>query len=468
MTVRIEIDVPKLPDEVMQTLSVTGQKHIRALEAVIDKLIKELENIGTKLEKEVREGKRQATPFRRDDKKKNKKRKKAGRKGGHTQQRRKPPKKADETYQVPHPDNCPHCAGAVEPVKEHVQIQEDIVSQVIVRKFIVTEGCCIDCGKKVIDRHPLQTSTASGNAAQQIGPTALALAAELHYGQGVPFDKIREHLMHLGLQVETSTLVRAMERIAHRAKATFSELMEKVLQQDVIHIDETGWSVAGEPCYLWVISGKEATIYFIRKTRSSDEVSDFLKDFFGVMVTDGAKAYDKLGKKLIRALCLLHLKRNVRTLLEQQSGAAVRFPRAVLDWLDKAMKLVSERDALAPEAFERRARRLNRRFDKILSKRVSNAKNERMLHRLIEWQDAVLRCLKEPNVPATNNHAEQKIRPGVVIRKRGGCNRSEKGARTFEAITSALVSCRQQGVDFVNWLVGLLRQPQPYASRPFW
>jgi hypothetical protein len=84
-----------------------------------------------------------------------------------------------------------------------------------------------------------------------------------------------------------------------------------------------------------------------------------------------------------------------------------------------------------------------------------------MIARRLEWQDAVLMCLRHPRVPATNNAAERQIRPAVVLRKRGGCNRSERGARTFERLASIAESLRQHGRDFANWIVTLLRSPNP-------
>jgi transposase len=356
----------------------------------------------------------------------------------------------------------------VKTVDIYEQTQEDVEPRKVVRRIRIYVGECERCGKKVEGRSPFQISTARGHADHHVGPTALALAADLHFGQGVPYDKVREHLEHLGIKVATSTLVRAMDRIAGRLDATFQDLMQEVLAQEVIHIDETGWYVDGKPYWLWVITGQDATIYFVRKTRSSDEVADFLKDFSGVFVSDGAKAYDKLGKTLTRALCLLHLKRNVKALEAEQTQGAVRFPRAVERWIDDAIALVGRRGSLKGATFKRKARQLEKRFAKLLKSRTANDRNIKLLVRLQTWQDAILRCLRDSNVPATNNHGEHQIRPAVPIRKRGGCNRSERGARAFERMASVLATCRQKGVQTVKALVAFLRQPNPRASFPLW
>lgn len=441
--------------------------HIASLERLIETLAHQVADASAKAEEAAREGKRQAAPFRRGNKDRKKKRKKPGRKRGHRQDRRAEPDRIDKTVEAPHAKQC-SCGGCVTSLGSYEQLQEDVETRKFVRKIVVHVGECERCGKKVEGRSPFQTSTARGNAVHQIGPMALALAADLHFGQGVPYDKVREHLKHLGIDVQTSTLVRAMDRISGRMAETFKELLDEVLAHEVIHIDETGWYVDSQPCWLWVIAGKTATIYFVRKTRSSDEVADFLKDFTGVFVSDGAKAYDKLAKSLTRALCLLHLKRNVKALESEQTAGAVRFPRAVEQWIDDAIALVGRRESLKDSTFKRKARQLEKRFAKLLKSRATQERNVRLLERLQRWQDSVLLCLRDPNVPATNNHGERQIRPGVPIRKRGGCNRSERGARAFERIASVLATCRQRGIETVDAFVAFLRQSNPRAAFAFW
>jgi hypothetical protein len=291
----------------------------------------------------------------------------------------------------------------------------------------------------------------------------------LHYEQGVPFARLAVLLHTLGLaQVSKATLVRAMERVGDRAAATFQELLTKVLEQEVLHIDETGWSVQGEACSLWVLTGGDYTVSFVRQTRSSDEVADFLHDFAGVLVTDGAPAYDKLGQKLLRALCLLHLKRNVLALEAKTTGRGKALPRALAHWLTDAIALVGQRRTLEARVFERRATELEAAFFALLETQPRHPASARRIERLIAWQDAVLLCLWDPAVPATNNHGERQLRPAVVLRKRGGCNRSERGARTFERLASLAASARQQGVDFIQWIASLLCQPTAHAAAAFW
>ena len=59
--------------------------------------------------------------------------------------------------------------------------------------------------------------------------------------------------------------------------------------------------------------------------------------------------------------------------------------------------------------------------------------------------------------PGTNNQAERDLRPAVIIRKTGGCNRAASGARVHEVLASILATCKKRRVPIVDYLVALQR-----------
>ena len=42
------------------------------------------------------------------------------------------------------------------------------------------------------------------------------------------------------------------------------------------------------------------------------------------------------------------------------------------------------------------------------------------------------------------------IRPAVILRKLGGCNKTPAGAKVHSVLASLIVSCRQQGKRFLD------------------
>ena len=58
--------------------------------------------------------------------------------------------------------------------------------------------------------------------------------------------------------------------------------------------------------------------------------------------------------------------------------------------------------------------------------------------------------LHDAEVPPTNNHAEQMLRPAVITRKVGGCNKTLLGALVHSILASLMVSCKRQSKRFLD------------------
>src|SRR5260370_38961871 len=55
------------------------------------------------------------------------------------------------------------------------------------------------------------------------------------------------------------------------------------------------------------------------------------------------------------------------------------------------------------------------------------------------------------------------LRPAVITRKVGGCNKTLLGALVHGMLASLMVSCQQQGKRFLSLALQLLRSGQPQA-----
>ena len=73
----------------------------------------------------------------------------------------------------------------------------------------------------------------------------------------------------------------------------------------------------------------------------------------------------------------------------------------------------------------------------------------------------LLTFLYHDAVAPTNNAAERELRPAVIVRKTGGCNRTDAGAEAHAVLASVLRTCRKQGFDPVEVLKHLLHSAEP-------
>ena len=240
------------------------------LRGEVDKLRTEKAALAAKLDEARRAAKRQAAPFSRGEPKPEAERKRPGRKPGAAygrRGRRLPPGTPDEEGEVPLPDACPHCGSDLVLDRWSEQFQDELVAAVVRRRYRVALGHCPDCDRAVRGRHPDQTSDALGAAGTMLGPRAVALAAWLRHGCGMPAAKIARLYACLGMSVTAGGITLAVERLADDAAGTYEALKQALRMSPVVSPDETGSRVDAERGWLWVFVGDRVTVYDIAMRR---------------------------------------------------------------------------------------------------------------------------------------------------------------------------------------------------------
>jgi hypothetical protein len=229
----------------------------------------------------------------------------------------------------------------------------------------------------------------------------------------------------------------------------------------VVHADETGWRIGTLSAWLWVFTNQEATVYTIRDNRSSDVVVEILgRKFQGILASDCFVAYDdKRLKAWLKQKCLSHLLKDLKEMEESKTGRAVRFAQHLTAVLQAAIKLKAEKPGLDPDIFVRCVQTLETQLDALISRQrnLKDRDNLRFARRLRKHRPHLLRFLYVDELDATNNLAERQLRPGVIIRKTNGCNRTNDGAETHSVLTSVLVTCRQHNIPILDYMVSLQR-----------
>ena len=140
------------------------------------------------------------------------------------------------------------------------------------------------------------------------------------------------------------------------------------------------------------------------------------------------------------------MRRRARDLLATTVRGAVHFPRRVLELFAAA---VHQRNRyLGGEITREQLQDLRDGFaERLLTlarpPRVV-AEYERLAQHLGEHSGEWFAFLTEPAIEATNEEAEQALRPAVVNRKVWGGNRTAVGARAQGIVMSVLETCRCQ------------------------
>jgi transposase len=472
------------------------------LRARNERLLAENVRLRGRLEQARRAGKRQAAPFSKGEPKKDPA--KPGRRSGEQygpKAHRPVPDHVDEEIVVGLPEACPCCKGELVFEDEVDQYQEEIRwIRGHVRHFRISRGRCRRCGRRAQGRHRDQTSDAVGAAGSQIGPRAVAIAAQLNKELGVAMSKVAQILLLFGVKVTPGGLYQAIGRLARATEPTCQALVLAVRDSAAVAADETGWRVAGHRQWLWVFVGDDGvTVYLIAPGRGYEQAASVLGEgFAGVLERDGWAPYRRFADARHQS-CVAHLLRRAGELIGDSVAGQAKIPHAVRRLLLDALAvrdahsdllapgdiiegdaveiaadqplLPAGRDEIIPRGRDHQAKldteiaRLQRDIDALLARSPTHDPNRKLLKHLHNEREHLLTFLTVPGVAATNWRAEQAIRPAVVNRKSWGGNRTSHGAHVQHTLMSVIRTSRQQDVCPIALLEDLQRQRTPTASR---
>ncbi|MDY6964121.1 MAG: transposase, partial [Pseudomonadota bacterium] len=144
-----------------------------------------------------------------------------------------------------------------------------------------------------------------------------------------------------------------------------------------------------------------------------------------VIVSDGASQF-RLDD---HADCWIHAERLVHKLdsFNDDQRRAIEIERELIWWFYRDLKLYKEQPC------KKRAAQLKARFKRIFSRKTGFVSLDRLLVRLLERKDDLLRVLDRPEIPLHTNGSENDIRCHVIKRKISGGTRSEARAHSESA-----------------------------------
>lgn len=421
------------------------------------------------LDEARRAGKRQAGPFSRNNPKLNPNR--PGRKGGSEYgavSHRPAPERINRTVEVPCPLWCA-CGAQVKLEGVVRQYQTDIPPvEPSTIEFVIQYGRCTKCGLRVQGRDPGQTSDATGAVGGvQIGPRTIALAAQLNKACGLSYERIMELFAQVfRLRLCRSTLARAMLRLGGKAETTYEHLKEVLRKSPIVYPDETGWRVGGAKAWLWAMTTVTETVYLIERGRGFPEAAKILGELFaGILGCDGWAPYRGFTKAE-RQLCLAHLLRRCKELLEAPPTAeCANYFEQIKAVLKEALALRDRRDegTITPHGLRSRKGKIEASMDRLLDDPDLHDESIRFALHLLTNRDALFLFLDHPDLEATNHLAEKAIRPAVINRKTSGGNRTFNGAHAQAVIMSILRTAKLRSISALDVLADMLRAPQPLA-----
>ena len=315
----------------------------------------------------------------------------------------------------------------------------------------------------------------------QYGTSVKAHGVYMSTFQMVPYERLQAYFRdQIGIPLSPGTLCN-FNKEASTQLASFKALAQGMLKAaPCLNADETGINIEGKRRWLHSVSNASWALFYPSEARGKKgmDAGGVLPGYKGVMVHDHWKAYYGY-KDCLHALCGAHL---LRELAFIEDAFGIQWAKAMKDLLCEINMDVSDRgEGMLPQDDAERYKARYRaillggekesppQMDKELCPktgqkkrgREAKSKHRNLLERLADYEAEVLRFMEHPEVPFTNNRAENDIRMTKVQQKISGCFRSFEGAETFCLIRSYLLTCQKQDIDPTEALKTLFKGQLP-------
>ncbi len=385
-------------------------------------------------------------PFKKIKKenKKKGKRKRGGQKGhkGH-RQKLLPPTIIIKILPASCPCGCTDFTGQEMELFYTHQVFELPEIQMDVLHFLLHKSICPNCGKFVHSNVPAGNTTG-------YGPRFHAYVAELSGTCGESRDTVKNLVESVfNVPISTGGIQQIIDRTSESIKPVYDAIGYLARAAPINNIDETSWFTNAKLHWLWVMTNNLVAFFMIHKNRSKEAFLELIGDWEGILISDNYRLYrDWIN---LRQTCLAHYIRRAKWLSQQKDTE--------LAWFGE--QLVKEIRLLCSWAKKKPAQKewlafYDRFIDLIFTFEEYEGEAGTFARLLIAELDSMWVFLEVEGVEPTNNHAEQTIRFGVLLRKRSLGTQSEKGNRWIERILSLRQTCRMNGISTYSILVSAL------------
>jgi hypothetical protein len=249
----------------------------------------------------------------------------------------------------------------------------------------------------------------------------------------------------------------------------YRRLRQKLLEQEILHADETTIQVLKEPgraaeseSFMWLYRtgcvGPPIVLFDYQPTRSGEHPKRFLEGFKGYLHVDGYAGYHEI-RDAILAGCWGHARRKfdeaLKGLPASRRKAGGTKAQEALDQINRLFAIERELKGLSPEerlkARNLRSRPVVEEFRKWLDDVMPSILPKSLLgvavkYALNQWEKLV-RFLEDGRIEISNNRAERSIKPFVIGRKNWLFANTPKGAHASAIIYSIVETAKENRLD---------------------
>jgi transposase len=336
------------------------------------------------------------------------------------------------------------CGASLSKIGEEVSEKLDLIPAIIrVIKHIRPKYSCKSCEGVEDDGASVKIAPVP----PQIIPKGIASAGLLahilcgKFEDALPFYRQEKQFARLGVDLNRASMCNWAMKVAQQCTPLLELLKKDLLSGPLINADETTVQVLKEPgrsptskSYMWIYRGgmvSSPTLLFeYHPSRSGDVALAMLRDYAGVVQTDGYKGYNFLDTQdnVVHLGCWAHARRKfIEADKARPKKGKAGSTTIALNFIKNLYKVEGDAKRKGLEGKElviyrkKHAVPLLKKFNKWLKKKSLNTTPQSLLGKAVsytlkQWKRLEAYITVEDATP-DNNLAENAIRPFVVGRK---------------------------------------------------
>jgi len=385
-------------------------------------------------------------------------------------------------YRLPEEEQiCTACSGHLHEMSEELRHEVKLIpAQVKMVQHARYVYGCRNCEKNGI-KVPIKTAKAPRPVIEKglASPSAAAYVMSMKFVEGVPLYRQEKHYARLGIELKRGVLSNWMIKGSEWLELIYARLKQKLLEQEVLHADETTLQVLREPgraaesqSYMWLYRtgsvGPPIVLFEYQPSRAGVHPRKFLEGFKGYLQVDGYAGYHNIPDVTL-AGCWAHFSRKFKEALkglppqQRKSTSMAQVPLAKINRLfaiERKLSKVTPEERLAVRNLKSRpiVEELRKWLEDIstsvLPKSLFGTAVNYGLH---QWPK-LIPFLEDGRIEFSNNRAERTIKPFVIGRKNWLFANTPKGARASAVIYSIVETAKDNELNPYAYLTHLFEK----------
>lgn len=347
------------------------------------------------------------------------------------------------------------------------------VKRIIRLKYVCNSNNCID---EKIYIQPLPPRILPKSYAS---PSLVADILTKKYVDHIPLYRQQQSWKRHSVDLPRNTMCGWLMQLAEELFPLYVLFKKHILNNTIIHADETTVQVLGEPdrtnqqkSYIWTYRGgqQHATVVYFeyQETRDAEHPIQFLENYHGYVIADAYSGYDWINKvesyRIVHVYCMAHARRNFAEIvkLTKTPGAAHK----ALSYFQElyAIEAYARDKKLTPEKrFILRLTKARPVLDNLFAfleetspKAPPGSKLGKAIAYMLNRKYGFYAYLSDGRLEIDNNNLENDIRPFAIGRKNWLFLGSPKGAAAACVFYTLIQSAKANGLEPYYYLTKVL------------